>query len=453
MQFDLYERFEEALNKYNMLDVNDKVLVAVSGGPDSMALLHLFWRWNKNRVGVFHLNHQFRPEAEEDAFFVKKIATEWDLTHHIMSYDILRYLEESGETKQQGARTIRYRLMEELRQKYGYTKVALGHHADDQAETVLMRIVRGTGLTGLAGIPAVRNHYIRPLLCVNKEELINYCNAFSIPFVIDDSNKSTVYFRNKIRNHLIPILEKDYNVAIRDHLVKLAQMVHDDDEELEERAKQIFTELELESAEPKQISIDRERFRALSPSMQRRVLRKGIADYKGDLVGINFEHIEELRNRVVQPGTFEMDLPSIVIIGNSNTIVFGGYQVRSEWEPFELNIPSTVVLGRYKINARVYSINELPQRQENAEDYDYQKLVLPLVVRRRQPGDRIEVFGAHNKKVKDLLIDHKIPVQLRDEIPIICDQTGILYIPGVRRSEKGRISPATREVLRLTFEV
>lgn len=448
MANDLMPQFKEGLAQFD-LGRDERILVAVSGGPDSMALLHLFLRWDKTRIGVFHLDHGFRPEAAAEARFVADYAAQFSVPAHVTAYDINRYLEESGESKQQGARKIRYRLLRECALKEGYTRIALGHHGDDQAETVLMRLLRGSGLHGLGGIPPQRGPFIRPLLAVPKDALIAYCQAFGIPFVEDPSNFEPVYLRNKIRNELIPLLEREYNPEIARQLLRLAELARDDDLELQRQAEAILTE--YSSWDWGQLVFPRTVFSGLSRSVQRRVLRALLFHYQGHLLRVDFDHIETWREYLLNQSVSQLSLPGVSVSATQDSI-YVGEPAGISWEPQTMEIPGEVQAGPYLIKAEFYTTSQLPPLREGSEDFDFAALELPLLVRPRQAGDRLRPFGAdYSKKVKDLLIEARIPVERRDFLPCVCDQREIIWIPGVRRGAAAPLTEDTERVLRLSF--
>lgn len=430
------------------LTSKERVLVAVSGGPDSMALLHLFLRWDSSRIGVFHLNHGFREEAHLDAEFVEDYARERGLPAYVLSYDIIRYLRESGESKQQGARKIRYQLLKECAQEHGYERIALAHHGDDQAETMLMRMLRGSGLHGLGGIPAQRGPLIRPLLNVFKEEILQYCQDFQVPFVEDATNYQPIYLRNKIRQELLPLLAKEYNPQIVTELVQLAQLAQEDDLELERQVHQLCEE--HVSYHGGQVVFPRSLFTNLSVAFQRRVLRRLLQLYQGHLLRIGFTHIEGWRLQLLANTTFRLSLPQVEVSATKDEIFVGGF-LGERWSSQELTVPGQVQVGEFIISAELLSAQGLPPREAQNEDFDYDDLVLPLMVRPREKGDRLQLFGgAGSKKVKDLFMDSYIPAEQRDYLPLICDQRGILWIPTIRRSALGSLTEQTQQVVRLS---
>lgn len=448
MSYDIFPEFTKNLAAMSVTS-QERVLIAVSGGPDSMALLHLFLRWNTRKIGIFHLNHGFREDAGEDARFVESYCRKMNLPVEIQEYDINQYLTISGESKQQGARKIRYQLLRNFAELNGYHYIALGHHGDDQAETVLMRILRGAGLHGLGGIPLQRGMFIRPLLNIYKEEILRYCHDFGIPYVQDETNFQPIYMRNKVREELLPLLAKEYNPEIIPQLVQLAELAREDELELQSRADSICRKhLRWENG---QVLFPRDEFTQMSIAMQRRVLRELLRIYKGNLLQIGFTHIEEWRLQILENTTFRLSLPQVSVSANVNYIFVGNIAIEN-WEPVELNVPGQVNVGGFTIRAEVYKKDTIGPRPQSSEDFDLDAIKLPLQVRPRQEGDRMRPFGWEGtKKVKDLLIDAHIPYEQRDLLPVICDQQSVLWIPTVRRSDKGAISKSSEQVLRLTI--
>lgn len=449
MSCDLLPMFSHALQGM-AVDEDERILIAVSGGPDSMALLHLFLRWDPTRIGVFHLNHRFRESAEREAQFVADYAQKVGIPVEIVSYDVTGYLKISGESKQQGARTIRYRLLEDYANQGGYSRIALAHHGDDQAETVLMRLLRGSGLHGLAGIPPQRGRLIRPLLAFYKEELLRYCKEFHVPFVEDESNFQPVYLRNRVRQELLPFLAAEYNPEIVSQLVRVADMAREDELELQERAEDLCTQHSFKRKG--QLLFPREIFCSLSVSMQRRVLRSLLRLYQGHLLQIGFEHIEAWRLELLENTTFRLSLPQVSVAATKGHLFVGDFTAQS-WEASILSVPGQIRNSQFTITAELWRRSDAPPLPMGSEDFDLDALVLPLKIRPRQAGDRMEIFGlSGSKKVKDLLIDAQIPLAERNFVPMICDQRQILWIPMVRRGSAAPLHDQTKRVLRLSFK-
>lgn len=445
---DLFPKFLQNLNEHKMVEDDQRVLLAVSGGPDSMALLHLFFRWNPERIAVWHLNHGFREESHAEAKMVQTYCESQGIPVEICQYDVTSFIKKVQQSKLHGARTIRYQLLHDFAASNGYQRIALGHHADDQVETVLMNLLRGTGMTGLRGMLPKRGIYIRPLLTITKDELIQYCLSWDIPYAEDVSNTDTDYFRNRLRYELIPLLEKEYNRGVRSNLLHLSEVVRAEDEELDRIVTQICSEHTVWQNE--QMAFPRHIFVGLSTALQRRVLRELLARYKGDLRRIGFEHIEVWRSLILAGGAFQLQLPQTTVWGTANYI-YVGIRVCSPWESQVLPVPGKVLAGDWVVQAEVFSKNELPQPTVDSEDFSLDALNLPLVVRPRQAGDRMIPFGTgFQKKVSRLMVEAHFPLWLRDFLPLVTDGSDILWVPEVKRAEKGRLLADTSQVVRLT---
>lgn len=452
MERNLLSRFAAEIQVRQLLMPEDKLLVAVSGGPDSMVLLDLFRRLGNVKFGIFHLNHQLREQASAEAAFVEEIGNQLGVAVHLYNYDVKQYSKDTKVSVETAARTIRYQMMEQCLKEYGYTKIALGHHRDDQVETILMHLFRGSGISGLTGIAWQRNYYIRPLLGIDKAEIISYCQHYDIPYCHDLTNFTTEYTRNKLRLELIPLIEQHFNPQLNRSITQMAEILRADDLELYNQTLQILSELSY--FKHGVLTLDRTEFCRLSVAFQRRLLQLCITKASDTHEKIAYNQIEQLRKLITQEGgSFSYPLPLINIVGSANNIIFGAPQFQ-KWEEGILTIPGETVVGNYRIVTEVISSDQGSFKHETGSEYfDLGQLKLPLSYRRRQPGDRIKLFGSnHSKKVKNVFIDAKIPAYLRNEIPLICDLDEIVMIPMIRRSEKGRITASTSKILRVNID-
>lgn len=450
MSADLLTEFVANIKARGLLETGDKVLAAVSSGPDSMALLHLLWRAQVAPIGVFHLNHQLRPEAEQEAEFVDAYVRQLGLPVYVYAHDIAHYAAVNRMSVETAAREVRYRLLRECMEKHGYTKIALGHHKDDQAETVLLHLIRGSGLPGLAGMKPQRDCFIRPLLPFTKAQILEYCRTFELAYHQDRTNFSPEYERNRLRLELIPLIESEYNPQFRSNLVQLAEIVSAEDQELAHQVQQLLPGLVYRKYGVPHLK--RAEFGCLSLAFQRRVLQSIIAEARQSAQWAPFEQIETLRELILHNDSFTYPMPLLTVTGEANTIVFGRPEI-PDWEPGILPVPGSVAAGVYQIRTEVARKGKEHTFSGEGEDFALDQLRLPLIYRKRKPGDVMQVFGqTGKKKVKDLMIDAKIPRYLRDHLPIICDQEDVLWVCGVRRSEKGRVTPDTDEILRIILE-
>ncbi|WP_276357755.1 tRNA lysidine(34) synthetase TilS [Cohnella caldifontis] len=440
------------------------VIAAVSGGPDSMALLHLLMRMAERqpmRVVAAHVNHRFRgAESEAEAELVRQAASDWGAGFETASIDVPSYIEETGLNAQSAAREKRYDFLKRTAEAYGAGQILLGHHADDQAETVLMRVLRGTGVGGLAGIPYRRKEenveLIRPLLRITKRELLSYCERNGVPFAVDSSNLKRDYFRNAVRLDAIPWLER-YNPRLKESLIRLADMAAADDDYLEREASARLGSVATRDGYG--FRLKRRRFRGLHVALQRRLI-KLILRYSSDpWHPAQYRQIEEVLEAAADEShtVGRMDLGGGWVLVREYDEVYIGPPYPSEAAyRYEVGgFPRTLALGEgrsIRFERMDGALTSLPTDRREAF-FDEAALELPLAVRTRQPGDRMEPAGLNgSKKVQDMFVDAKIPRSKRDGWPLLADASGrILWIPGLRRSVIAQVGPDTRSTIRVSF--
>lgn len=330
----LKEKAKRTIDRYKMLSPGDTVLVGVSGGPDSMALLYLLLDIREEygvTLKIAHLNHGFRQEAVQEAEFVVKMASSLGLEAIIRTIDVPAVKEREGLSAQEAARSVRYAFFEETARNTGSNKVALAHTSDDQAETVLMRLLRGAGPLGLSGIPPVRETgvpgtIIRPLIDCSRKEVEGYISEKNIPFVTDSSNLKMDYLRNRVRMELIPFLE-GYNPNIKDTMVRTAELAGMDNQFLDMEVEKAFTSCQLPVVSGQENSEDVtmafKSLKSLHPAISSRVIRKGILAVKGDLKRISFQHISDVLNLIHSgEGRWSLHLPDITVSREHDRVIF-----------------------------------------------------------------------------------------------------------------------------------
>lgn len=442
------------------------VVVAVSGGPDSMALLHILWRMAQaqakpQRLIAAHVNHRFRgAEAEAEAELVQQTASAWGISYEAAVIDVPRFIEETGMNAQAAARVKRYEFLRQVATRNGAQRLFLGHHADDQAETILMRVMRGTGVSGLAGIPYRRTEnnleLIRPLLRITKETLIAYCERNGVPFATDSSNGHRHYFRNTVRLDIIPMLEQ-HNPRLKASLIRLAEMAAADDDYLETAARRQLDEVAERDGEGFRLRLSP--FGGLHVALQRRLIKLILKCCADPWNSLGFRHVEDVLQAMADSRntTARFDLGGgWTFIRTYDTAYIGPAPL--ERMPFSYTvseIPCMLTLGT---SGRIIQVDRwegvctsLPANRWEAF-FDASALSLPLVVRTRRDGDRMTPRGLKGtKKVQDIFVDAKIPRADREEWPVITDATGhILWIPGISRSGMAPIGAETSEVIRMT---
>ena len=456
----------DTIQKHRMILPGERIAVGVSGGPDSMALLYLLHDLRddlKCNLHIAHLDHMLRgEESRTDAAYVAEHARKLNIPITLEAINV-NEMTTPKESQESGARRIRYEFYEKVMTSVKADRMALGHNADDQAETVLMRLLRGSGAQGLSGIPPVRDNFIRPLIEVNRSEIDEYLRQMQITPRQDLSNLNTVYRRNKIRHTLIPLLEREYSPNIKQILQQTGEILRAEDELLTNLALEAMQNC-IQRPDDRTAIVHIPNLRGYHLSLQRRILRLAIETLTGNLNSFDYDHVRDLLNLALYGTTGSViSLPREIWAEKvyDELIIRRGYQPKTSDEPFDYKIK---IPGKTKIPDPGLSIvttgpenfcGEIkkyqPNRDEFRETFDYDKIRGELRIRNRRPGDRFQPLGmSETKKLKDFFIDEKIPRAMRNSIPILTDENSILWIVGYRIDDRFKITKNTRTQLTVT---
>lgn len=458
----MLERIKKTIEKHSMFGIGDKIVIGVSGGADSVTLLHTLDRLkDEYQLSLFivHLNHMFRgKDADEDGEFVAKLGDTLGVPAFIKKIDIPKMAQEKGLSSQVAAREARYQLYEEVACQVSANRIALGHNADDQVETVLMRLLRGAGEEGLSGIPPVREQIIRPLIEISRADIESYCREQQLEFRTDYSNFKTIYLRNKIRIELLPKLEKEYNNNIKQIFLRLSDISREDNSYLHSKALEHLESI-IVSQEFQKIILAWEKLAVLPKALQRRVLREGIRVIKGNLLSIGFIHLEEVISFFFSEQRGKKILPGGIVIEKSyKNLVIRKEELNLEFA-YKLQIPGLTEIPEagVKIKSELIEKSFLgkPKQEGSWQVYlDYNPAQGDLVVRNRKDGDRFRPVGlGGSKKLKDFFIDEKIPRSQRDQIPILVQGEEILWVVGKRLGERQKEQDLGKYILLLQAEL
>jgi tRNA(Ile)-lysidine synthase len=455
-----------------MLDRGEHILVAVSGGPDSIALLQVLFRLTDEyrlRLTVAHLNHGIRgEEAKREQEFVSNLCAEMGITCICKTVEIRMLQVGSGKSIEEIGREERYQFLHATAESCGARKIATGHHRDDQAETVLINLIRGSGTEGLRGITPVREgRIIRPLLHVSKGEILAFLNRERLAYVVDKSNLSPMFLRNRIRNELIPELATLYNPRIVEGLCHMAEIVRREDDYMENTVRQVLHQWGIVPGAAETL-MPIAPFQKLHEAMQARIIKYLLEAVAPSGNGIGYRHIEAVLaiSRPSLHSHVSLDLPCLICVDREGSVlrirrVFRR-QIRrdrrneitlSSAYSYPVEVPGMVYLKVISRNIRFEMIDK-PDLQEmkdqpRAAFMDYERISPPLILRNYRSGDRIDLLGMKGmKKVKSYFIDSKIPSTPRNNIPLLVDDRSVIWITGERISDRVKVTERTKKVLK-----
>ena len=435
-------KFAENIEKYHMLKENDKVVACVSGGADSVFLLYnLYALKEKYRldITVAHVNHGVRESAARDEKFVENLAAEMKLKYEAAHIKMNEYAKENGLSSEEAGRLLRYDFFRSLKGKEG--KIFLAHNANDQAETVLFRVIRGTGIKGLAAMDFVDGDLYRPMLNIKRDEIEAYISENSIDFVQDETNFSDIYARNKIRLKIIPYIEENFNENFIDSLIRLSTISRENYNYIEKNAYSLYEK----SCSSGRVSTDI--LKNCDDYILSEVIRIYLEKELGSLEGISRANIKDIEELVKSSGNGRVTLP-----GNISAVkVYGSMYILNE----EGGFPDTEYELGYGLNRTEFGNIRVEKslkmaKGKNTVSIDAKKVCGKLKIRNRRKGDRFTPFGMKKeKKLKDFFIDLKIDRYLRDKVGIITDDREIIWVMPYRLSNNYAVSDKTEEFINI----
>ena len=483
-----YNKVVNFIKKHRMIENGELVAVGVSGGADSVCLLHLLWRMSKElpfRLLAVHVDHGVREDSAQDAAFVEQLCSELDIPFYLQKVDMNGYAGERGLSAEEAGRQLRYTVYNEALHKYRHKeevcKIAVAHNANDRAETMLFHIFRGSGLKGLSSIRPVRGDVIRPVLCLERDEIEQYLAEQRIEYCHDSTNEEDEYTRNRIRHHILPYAEQEICCGTVTHMSELADILTETEDYLEKQTQEMYGRYVKESysgeassdedttdGRIRRIYIQCAQLQEEAPAMYKRVLlacMERLTPYRKDITG---QHIADLVQLMMSNGSKELSLPygiraykeyeQLILcrgmdegelrdVGKENNDK--SYKIEP---PMEIFVPDE---GEFAFavldNKEVFC-----EKQQNIPEnrytkwFDYDKITTSLVLRTRKQGDYLTIDKAlHTKSVKQYMIDVKIPKTRRNNIHILADGAHILWIPGYRISERYKVSEGTKRILQV----
>ncbi len=461
----LFDQVKRTVDRHHLLEKGDRVIVGVSAGVDSMVLLHLLLAFRETfdlSLIVAHLNHGFRPnESEQEAELVQKECTRLGLPFEYGQFDVKEFQKLGGFSPQDAARRIRFHFFFDLLQTHHAQKIALGHNADDQVETVLLRLMRGSGLQGLKGILPIREGtIIRPLLEVGRSEIESFAIKKQIPFLLDSSNLKKDYFRNRIRLALIPLIEKEYQPHFRKAVLKTSSLLREENDYLERKAEEVFQKMTREEGET--LSFNFSEYRSLHQAIQGRLIKKILERMNGGGTTTEEEHwaeVHQICQKLHQSSpSFLLEFPQGGWIEKRYDMIQCRRGRVKSLPPFEVEVLSPGQTFIEEIGKKVVIEETNREAFRNHHDssttalMDCNSLQFPLKVRNFRPGDRFHPLGVTGtQKLKDFFIDHKVPKIERPKVPLLISGEMIAWIVGYRIDDRVKVTEKTKKILKVTI--
>lgn len=470
----LYQTVVQTINVHRMLQAGDALLVGVSGGPDSVALLHVLHRLSDRfavKLGIAHLNHCLRQnESDRDEQFVVSLADRLTLPCFYKKVNVTEYRQKHRLSLEEASRRVRYQFFQETAQQHRFGKIALAHHREDNAELIMMYLFRGSGPLGLAGIPPVRENIVRPLINVSRDIIIDFLESENLPYISDQSNQDRRFVRNRIRHDLLPVLQRAYNPQIIRTVTQTASILRHEEDWIEKTLKPLYHELISRTA-PGTVSMSVRQIKNHHVAVQRRAIRKAISTVKGDLRRIAFHHIDSAIRLICNgPSAGHIDLPGKIrilreydqieivkenlnlrktaakpdIAGNTGTTSFE-YVITEPGVLFVKEIERKIEFSEIVLKKSL----DLSLCGQHAAYLDMSKLCFPMILRNVRPGDRFKPLGLNGtQKIKKYFINNKIPRPTRKKCPVLLSEDKIVWVAGHCIDDRFKVISSTQKVLK-----
>ncbi len=450
----IIDKAVKTIKKHSMINKGDTILIGLSGGPDSVCLTAILDKLRHNfniSLHALYVNHEIRPEeSKKEESFCNALCKKLDVTFHTRSVDVKGFASKNRRNIQETARELRYEIMEEIADDINASRIAVGHNADDQAETIIMRLVRGSGRRGLSGILPARGMIIRPLIEIERSMIEQFLkDELGQDFLLDSSNLNEDYLRNWIRLNVMHEIKKHNPSIVRD-LSRTADILREEDNYLEIIVTKTLMRL-ISRKSDSSIELFLSPMETLEKSLLRRVLRRAI-DATSGLRGISYVHVEDIielitngksGDRIIMP-------KGLRAIRNYATLQLT-LDVPGSFTEHILSVPGEIIIQEQGMIIEAEIINEeIESDGRSTALFDLQALSLPLNIRPRQKGDFFYPRGlGKKKKLQDFFVDEKVPRDLRNAVPIVLSGNDIIWIAGYRADERSRPTEKTEKILKL----
>lgn len=461
----MLQKIRKYISEFHMLSYGDKVVAGISGGADSVCLFFVLLELRELydlSLAAVHVNHGLRgPEAEADEEFVRRMCREYDVRCEVIRTDVRELAVRQSLSEEEAGRRIRYDAFDTVLKQYGYNKIAVAHNRNDQSETVLFNLFRGSGLKGLSGIAPVRGNIIRPLLDTGRDEIETYLLKKNITYRTDRTNLTDKYTRNKIRLKVMPYVTDEINGRAVEHIAKTAGMVREYEEYIERNT--LLAYKRMVSEKNGQYFVSTADFAREDPVIGTRVLRKILEKLAGGLKDIGTVHMDSLLELMGKQAGRQINLPySIVAVREYHGIrLLRQTERRQECSSYcvKVPVPGEIFLEEENIHLTFQCVpaedkkNSIIPKNDYTKWFDYDKIKNTVFLRCRQEGDFLQIDGKGNtKRLKAYFINARIPKEERNRVPLLADGSHIIWVIGGRISEAYKVDENTKNILIVQFD-
>lgn len=457
----MIKKVKQTIRKYNLLKKGERVVVAVSGGPDSTACLTVLASIAGDmdlELIVAHFNHGLRgKESDRDEQYSRRLAKKLGLL--FCAGKLNKRIPAKGVSPEDFYRRQRYAFLEKTASGHRAQKIALGHHLNDQAETVLLNLLRGSGLEGLKGFLPIRDgRIIRPLIEISGQEIISFLEQAGMAYCRDSSNESGQYLRNRMRTELIPFLKDKYNPRIEENLAQMAEILRREDDFIRQHTAAVAKKIILQK-KTGYAALNIKAVKKIAEAIRWRLLKNVMEDLTLSGNGISFLHVQAVNDLVTKNASGRrIALPDgIEARREYDQLILEKKRTRSPKNQYAyvMNVPGNIHVKERGLMIKatlVQNVKTNVPRKKNSVCLDWSKIEPPLVIRNRRDGDRIQPLGMSGRqKIKKYFIDHKIPADQRDGIMLLVDRLSVVYMENGHMSDRVKLLPTTKTLLKLVM--
>ncbi len=457
IKIEIPKHVREFILSNRMIREGDKIVVAFSGGPDSTAMLYILSALSRELsfyIHIAYLNHMLRKMAEDETLWAQDVALSLSVDFTCGRYPVNWLSAHERMSVEDAARMGRYRFLEDVRKRVGADKIAVAHNLDDHAETIILKFIRGCSVSGLRGMNPVSGRIIRPLLCMTKAEILQFCERYNLSYRIDETNADTSYLRNRIRLELLPLLRERYNPNITGALLSLSRNASVEDDFIREYTQNVFEDL-FEFREGMLVA-DVNAILQQHVSVQYRLFLMAISRLSKDLKGLSRKHLDSMLRVLSSAGYKEVKLPGSIVLQKVQDRVYISERVKTVINPTEYKFCPPFELrtrwGLFKAVLITPPIDGRVLREPSVAYLDAERLRMPLLIRNRREGDRFRPYGMpYEVRLKKFFINEKVPFIHRDDVPLLVSGDDVVWVVGMRVSEACKVTKETKKILKVEF--